>query len=300
MWPYSPADDEALAPGGYYYLKSGMLTQLKDDGIDLIIDSFKRMPNWYLMFFEHCGGAYRNVAPAATAFPNRDMAFHTCRTSGIWPNNDGIEENTAKMRANWKRTGAADQGFLHELRGSGRHDGQESRQLRRQLRAACHPQGQVRSEEPVSAKRQHPAKARLTLSALCRQGPRLRWHQRARQDSNLQPRDYEKRPQAPAPNPAQPQALILWRSAPPRVGRGLRPVGWGWLQFGCEAPLLSSFGTWMLRFLLWLVLCGGPAGVRTWSQAYGQPRLSRCANQRSIHLDAGHEGRRRRIEMSET
>lgn len=37
--------DELLASGGYYYLKSGMLTQLTDDGSDLIIDSFKRMPN---------------------------------------------------------------------------------------------------------------------------------------------------------------------------------------------------------------------------------------------------------------
>jgi hypothetical protein len=35
--------DELLRAGQYYYLKSGMLTQLTDDGIDLIIDSFKRM-----------------------------------------------------------------------------------------------------------------------------------------------------------------------------------------------------------------------------------------------------------------
>jgi hypothetical protein len=48
---------------------------LRPGGIDLIIDSFKRMPNWYLVFFDHCGGAYRQVAPAATAFPNRDMLF---------------------------------------------------------------------------------------------------------------------------------------------------------------------------------------------------------------------------------
>jgi hypothetical protein len=67
--------DELLAPGRYYYMKTGMLTQLKDDGIDLLIDSYKRMPDWYLLFFDHCGGAYRRVAPAATAFPNRDMLF---------------------------------------------------------------------------------------------------------------------------------------------------------------------------------------------------------------------------------
>ncbi len=103
-------DDEALAAGGYYYLKSGMMTQLKDDGIDLIIDSFKRMPNWYLMFLEHGGAAYGKMAPAATAFPNRDMAL-TLAAIGVWPNKDGVEENMAKMRANWKEVAPLTKGF---------------------------------------------------------------------------------------------------------------------------------------------------------------------------------------------
>ena len=102
--------DDLLAPGKYYYLKSGMLTQLTDDGIDLIIDSFKRMPNWYLLFFDHCGGAYRRVAPAATAFPNRDMLF-ALGAHSIWPNKDGIEENTAKMRTNWHELAPLNKGF---------------------------------------------------------------------------------------------------------------------------------------------------------------------------------------------
>jgi hypothetical protein len=102
--------DELLAPGKYYYLKTGMLTQLKDDGIELIVDSFKRMPNWYLLFFDHCGGAYRHMAPAATAFPNRDMLF-TLGAHSIWPKKDGIEENTAKMRANWRELAPLTKGF---------------------------------------------------------------------------------------------------------------------------------------------------------------------------------------------
>jgi len=102
--------DEFLAAGRYYYMKSGMLTQLKDDGIDLIIDSFKRMPNWYLVFFDHCGGAYRHMSPTATAFPNRDMQF-TLGTHSIWPSKDGIEENTEKMRANWKELAPLTKGF---------------------------------------------------------------------------------------------------------------------------------------------------------------------------------------------
>jgi FAD/FMN-containing dehydrogenase len=102
--------DELLAPGRYYYMKTGMLTQLKDDGIDLIVDSFQRMPNWYLLFFDHCGGAYRHVAPGATAFPNRDM-LSTLGAHSIWPNKDDIEENTAKMRANWHELAPLTKGF---------------------------------------------------------------------------------------------------------------------------------------------------------------------------------------------
>ena len=99
-----------LAPGRYYYLKTGMLTQLKDDGIDLIVDSFRRMPSWYLVFFDHCGGAYRHMAPTATAFPNRDMQF-TLGTHSIWPSKDGIDENIEKMRANWKELAPLTRGF---------------------------------------------------------------------------------------------------------------------------------------------------------------------------------------------
>ena len=102
--------DEFLAPGRYYYMKTGMLTQLKDDGIDLIIDSFKRMPNWYLVFFDHCGGAYRHMSPTATAFPNRDMQF-TLGTHSIWPTKDGIEENIERMRANWQELAPLTKGF---------------------------------------------------------------------------------------------------------------------------------------------------------------------------------------------
>ena len=102
--------DEELVAGKYYYLKSGMLAELKDDGIDLIVDSFNRMPNWYLLFMDHCGGAYRKQPTTATAFPNRDMHF-TLGAHSIWPTRDGIEENTAKMRANWRELAPLTQGF---------------------------------------------------------------------------------------------------------------------------------------------------------------------------------------------
>jgi FAD/FMN-containing dehydrogenase len=106
--------DELLGIGKYYYLKSGFLTQLKDDGIDLIVDVFKRMPNWYLVLFDHGGGAYRRMAPAATAFPNRDMLFALI-TVGLWPNKDGIDDNLSKMRASWRELEPLTKGFYTNL-----------------------------------------------------------------------------------------------------------------------------------------------------------------------------------------
>ena len=107
-------DDETLAFGKYYYLRSGFLTQLKDDGIDIIIDSFRRMPDWYVLFFDHGGGAYRHMAPEATAFPNRDAAF-LLGTFAVWPNTDGIDDNLAKMRANWHELEPLTKGFYTNL-----------------------------------------------------------------------------------------------------------------------------------------------------------------------------------------
>ncbi|HEX9474121.1 MAG TPA: FAD-binding oxidoreductase [Steroidobacteraceae bacterium] len=106
--------DEILGAGQYYYIKGGFLTQLKDDGIDLMIDVFKRMPNWFLLFFDHGGGAYRRMAPAATAFPNRDMLF-ALGALGIWPNRDGIEDNIAKMRTSWTELEPLTKGFYTNL-----------------------------------------------------------------------------------------------------------------------------------------------------------------------------------------
>lgn len=106
--------DDILGPGKYYYLKGGFLTELKDDGIDLIIDAFKRMPDWYMLFFDHGGGAYRHLAPDATAFPNRDMLF-LLGTLGNWPNKDGIDDNIAKMRANWRELEPLTRGFYTNL-----------------------------------------------------------------------------------------------------------------------------------------------------------------------------------------
>jgi FAD/FMN-containing dehydrogenase len=104
------SSDEVFAPGRYYYVKSGVLTALKDDGIDRILDSLQRMPDWYFLFLETGGGAYRHMAPAATAFPNRDMLF-TLGVHSIGLTKDGFEEKTAKMRATWHDLAPLTKGF---------------------------------------------------------------------------------------------------------------------------------------------------------------------------------------------
>jgi FAD/FMN-containing dehydrogenase len=102
--------DQVFASGQYYYLKSGFLTRLEDDGIDLVIDAFRRMPDWYLMFFEHGGGAYGRVAPDATAFPNREAAL-ALGAIGIWPDRNGMDEKVERMRANWRELEPLTRGF---------------------------------------------------------------------------------------------------------------------------------------------------------------------------------------------
>jgi FAD/FMN-containing dehydrogenase len=108
------SSDEFLGPGKFYHLKGGNLTQLKDDGIDLIIDSFKRMPDWFLLFIDHLGGAYQKTPAAATAFPNRDANFGL-GTAGIWPDRATMDANIEKVRANWKELQPLTKGFYTNL-----------------------------------------------------------------------------------------------------------------------------------------------------------------------------------------
>ena len=105
----------AAPPGGYCYAKNGFVGSLTDDGIDLILDVFRRTPGLYDMFMDHCGGAYARVARDATAFPRRDMAFVLAIWSG-WPSGDGADEKVAQMRAVWKELEPLHPGLLRQLR----------------------------------------------------------------------------------------------------------------------------------------------------------------------------------------
>lgn len=92
------------------YAKNGFLVDLADDGIDLMIDVFRRTPGLYTMFCDHCGGAYARTPVAATAFPRRDMKFTLAIWSG-WKDSEGLDEKIAAMRAAWKDLEPITRGF---------------------------------------------------------------------------------------------------------------------------------------------------------------------------------------------
>jgi FAD/FMN-containing dehydrogenase len=110
--------NDAYAPDGINcYAKNGFVGDLTDDGIDLMLDVFRRTPGLYDMFMDHCGGAYSRVAAEATAFPRRDMKFILAIWSG-WESADGLDEKVAKMRAAWRELEPITQGFYTNYAGT--------------------------------------------------------------------------------------------------------------------------------------------------------------------------------------
>jgi len=109
---------DASAPDGIHcYAKNGFVGALSDDGIDLLLDVFRRTPGLYDMFMDHCGGAYARVPLEATAFPRRDMAFILAIWSG-WRSPDGLDEKVARMRATWKELEPLTRGFYTNYAGT--------------------------------------------------------------------------------------------------------------------------------------------------------------------------------------
>jgi FAD/FMN-containing dehydrogenase len=102
--------DEPLANGQYYYSKSGFLTGLDDAGIDVVINAFQRTPGLYSIFFPPCGGAYRRVAPDASAFPNRAAMYSMVLVAG-WPNSEGIDAKITQIRTAWRDLEPLTRGF---------------------------------------------------------------------------------------------------------------------------------------------------------------------------------------------
>ena len=113
---------DAGAPDGKQaYAKNGFLGELTDDGIDLLLDVFRRTPDLYDMFMDHCGGAYSRTAVDATAFPRRDMAFVLAIWSS-WDSADGVDAKVEQMRATWRELEPLTQGYYTNYDGTGTAD----------------------------------------------------------------------------------------------------------------------------------------------------------------------------------
>jgi FAD/FMN-containing dehydrogenase len=68
--------DGAFPKGALNYWKSGFLTNLSDEAIDVMVDAFERVPSAMTgIFVDHIHGAATRVPPDATAFPHRQDAF---------------------------------------------------------------------------------------------------------------------------------------------------------------------------------------------------------------------------------
>ena len=106
--------DELTAFGKYYYIKNGFMNRLTDDGIDHLLDVFKRYPGQFLLFIDPVDGAYHQVAAGASAFPNRG-ALYWLGMLGIWESRDGAEEKIEKLRAAWKELAPLTSGFYANL-----------------------------------------------------------------------------------------------------------------------------------------------------------------------------------------
>jgi hypothetical protein len=106
--------DEFLAPGKFYYAKNGFLANLKDDGIDLVIDVFRRNPGMFVLVFDPCDGAYQRVAPQDSAFPNRDSKYWLGMIA-VRPDRAGIDGTIEPMRAAWRELEPLTKGFYTNL-----------------------------------------------------------------------------------------------------------------------------------------------------------------------------------------
>ncbi len=106
--------DETLANGKYYYLKNGFLNKLTNDGIDRVIDVYRRHPNEFILFFDPCDGAYHKVAADATAFPNRGSLYWMGMVAA-WDSPEGADAKVEKMRAAWKELAPLASGFYSNL-----------------------------------------------------------------------------------------------------------------------------------------------------------------------------------------
>jgi FAD/FMN-containing dehydrogenase len=87
--------DAGYPKGALNYWKSTFLTELSDDVIDIVVESFENVPSTMSsMIFEHFHGAVTRVAETATAWPHRQDGFDLVITAE-WLDPAATDENIA-------------------------------------------------------------------------------------------------------------------------------------------------------------------------------------------------------------
>ena len=96
--------EPAFPPGRFNYWKANFVDDLSDELIDILVDSFSRVPSPDSMIaLEQMGGAVARVPSDATAFEHRQAAFSLLILSG-WDDPADSDVNVAWTRDVWERT----------------------------------------------------------------------------------------------------------------------------------------------------------------------------------------------------
>ncbi len=103
--------DEGTKHGRLYYSKSGFTGALDKAGAEQIIDAFESRATDYSIIIDLSGGgAVSEVAPDATAFPNRDALLWLAVDHG-WDDRAESDARIADMRSGWQKIESLSSGF---------------------------------------------------------------------------------------------------------------------------------------------------------------------------------------------
>jgi FAD/FMN-containing dehydrogenase len=96
--PLQCASDEGFPPGQQHYWKSGYITELGDDLIDVMLERVTEMPSLTSgVSLQQLHGAAGRVAPSASAFAHRGDRYD-CLILSQWPDPARSAENIAWTR----------------------------------------------------------------------------------------------------------------------------------------------------------------------------------------------------------
>jgi FAD binding domain/Berberine and berberine like len=110
---FQTGGDVLMGRGKYYYLKSGLLTELSPGLAEVIVDHMNRdapVGSW----FQHLGGMPATVAPDAMAYSHRNAALNL-GIMVIAENSTGMDEKIAKAREFYKDASPYMDGFYTNL-----------------------------------------------------------------------------------------------------------------------------------------------------------------------------------------